>query len=58
MTLSSEHYKSECAQYIIEITYYLVLVTPVNMPSLFSTIVIITSDTSTISKYKIVIILK
>ena len=39
-----------------EITYYLVLVTPVNVPTLFSTTVVSTSDRSTISKYKILII--
>ena len=30
-----------------EITYYLVLVIPVNVPSLFSTTVVSTSDTAT-----------
>ena len=39
-----------------KIIYYLVLVTPVNVPSPCPTTVVITSETSTISKYKIVII--
>ena len=39
-----------------KIIYYLVLVTPVYVPSPCSTTVVITSDTLTISKYKIVIV--